>query len=128
MDIPGNWHKVRYVEGKRTYYYQDKDPITIDMQGNLVEDSYMPTKHIWDTFYDTANGESVDSMDKMRAREKAGQVFCSPDEASREANRNRREIESRTQQANSKEFRASMRDTLRRTGAINELRKMKRGY
>lgn len=97
-------------------------------RSNYTKMDLPPMRHMWDTFYDTANGESVDSMDKMRDRERNGQVFCSPDEASREANKNRREIETKTRQANSQEFRASMRETLRRTGTVNELRKMKRGY
>lgn len=129
MAIECNWYKARYIGKTATYFYEDKDPITINIYtGETVEDEFRPTKHIWDTFLDTANGELVDSMDKMRDRERQGQIYCTPDEASREARKNKKYLQEKMNQANSQEFRASMRDTLRRTGTMSELRKMKRGY
>ena len=127
--VKGN--TVTVIKNGRTRTKDMPDAIIERLCGkrsNYTKMDLPPMRHIWDTFMDTTNGELVDSMDKMRERERCGQVFCSADEASREANKNRREIEQKTRAANSQGFRASMRETLRRTGTVKELQKMRRGY
>ena len=80
--LPSDWFKCVYVENKRIYYYEHRDPIALDYLGNLVAPDFIKTKREWDTLFEAGSGQIIDSYEKMKRIEKEkNMVYLSPQEA-----------------------------------------------
>ena len=97
MDIPSNWNRCSYLNKERWYYYNDGKIFHVDKDNNgeYVNQGIKKTKREFDSFFDTSIGETIWRSEQIRDKERAGQVFCSPEEAQKEARKNRAEIDNK---------------------------------
>jgi hypothetical protein len=99
---------------------EDERDLMLNRKSNFfVRDKSIPeAKRMFDSWYDTSNGERIDSMDKIKELEKKGQVFCTPEEAQSEAKKNRKYIDEKYKREEGKRFDERMMPVLKRQGLI----------
>ena len=87
-------------------------------RGNYMKMDLPQAKHMFDSWYDTSTGQRIDSMDMIKDQEKNGRVFCTHEEATAEAKKNRRDIDDKSRREENKRFEERMYPVLRRNGVI----------
>lgn len=124
-EIPEGWDvKRRFFLTDGYYYkYHNGDEYREHSGKCFVVDKVNPRKHlesshIWDSWFDTSTGEVIDSMDKIREKERNGQVFCSDEEAKAESRKQRKHIDAEYSKGEQQRFNDRMMPVLKRQGII----------
>lgn len=115
MDIPSDWIKCSYLNKERWYYY--KDDRILHIKGDemeYVDQGIKKTRAEWNSWYDTSTGETIWRSEQIKDKEKKGMVFCSAEEASKEARKNKAYIENKSRIERNARLRETMRPVIRR--------------
>ena len=107
------------VKTEETISDEERESMMKRKSNFFLRDKSIPeAKRMFDSWYDTSNGERIDSMEKIKEMEKNGQVFCTPDEAQAEAKKNRKYIDEKYNREEGKRFDERMMPVLKRNGII----------